>query len=714
MASLGFNDSSVINKDLESIEPKYLNLINLDNKADLLAMFDKLTRIAEGRRITPHDQLNNVNYTHRSMLISSYNLQLGDTYFMVPPEFICVTSESTSQQLITLRQENSMRQKAGSHKRTLLIDLVFNNYDQINGYKVAGPESIDGKDYYVDGLRQLLAQFKCTPFLPIQNEFINGVHGIFTVVLQGINISTVPGFPNLMKAQLTLQEVDMFPYLEVPSIMFKAMIDWDLFRYYYQRFLTETYEYKKLQSLPATKNYNRFKLSILKNDVFTETETEEKTTSAKYKNKEANLISKLCNDDNYETWVDSSKDNIYIKEFQCGYYNLLTNIQMNDCPCPTVQFMGGMDTIFNLSLETTDELVVNAFEQACMYNDSMTRNNAQYRSLGFVKFDSELVSFTGSLFVVIENVVVSTTPDFPGLYQIQVQCVSFDIGQSLRENINGFLPFDDEIASKFYNKNYSGECSRVTDDGYVSDHTHEEQCIEQSMDGLFTKIRQDCYAEWKLRSSIEVYPDLYLPTYSEVNEFITKCNNFRTSFDLEPLPYTEYPVRPECMVQGIPITNNIQTPNDRVILAKDINRGETVYTGFVDPDFYVFYPDSYSSYGVDEYDYEPKTRTGFSKTIITNDMPFGEDNIASYSNNSLIEAYIQKICSTNGSQYILGTAGPNTWDCSGLVCWGLIQIGVMGAGERYYTHDFMNNKYLRKVNICSNNRSKLSFIFIPP
>ena len=105
---------------------------------------------------------------------------IGDVYIMVPPEFIYVSSESFSQSIQTIRQENSQKQKSGYHKRTIQIDLVFNGMDEINGYKVESPIHTDGFDsngneihsgyHYIDGLRPLLAEFKCTPFLPITNE----------------------------------------------------------------------------------------------------------------------------------------------------------------------------------------------------------------------------------------------------------------------------------------------------------------------------------------------------------------------------------------------------------------------------------------------------------------------------------------------------------------------------------------------------------------
>jgi hypothetical protein len=106
-------------------------------------------------------------------MYDEFNLQIGDTYFMIPPEFIQVHSASTTENIVTLRQENTQKLKAGYHKRTIFIDIVFNGIEQLNGYKVEGPEVANNEGYYyVDGLRQLLAQFKCTPFLPIQNEYL--------------------------------------------------------------------------------------------------------------------------------------------------------------------------------------------------------------------------------------------------------------------------------------------------------------------------------------------------------------------------------------------------------------------------------------------------------------------------------------------------------------------------------------------------------------
>ena len=656
------------------------DIINIEDSETGLLMLDKLSRIKKGRRIEPLDALDNITYSHRYMH-DTYNLQIGDTYFMIPPEFIMVTSEATSQSIVTLRQENTQKIKSGYHKRTLLIDLVFNGVDQLNGYKVEGPEGY----YYVDGLRQLLAQFKCTPFLPISNELINGMYGIFTVALQSIVISTIPGFPNAMTAQITLQEVNMFPYIEMPDVCFKYMIDWDLFRYYYQQRLTENHTYKKLQSLPANKDYNRFKISILDESVFSSTEATK-----------ANLIDIICDTkkvrtdedgnaiSNYTTWVNSDESNVAITSFQCGYSNLLTNIQLSDISSPTVQFMGGMDTIYNITFETTDYTVVQSLEQCQVSNDLLTRNNAKYRSIGFVKLESELVEFTGSLFVMVESVTTNTVPGFPGLYNVQMQCVAYDVAQSERETLHGFRPF---------------ECSKkdCINNDFYPDHVHKDQAIEQSMTGLKRKIKQDNYAEWKLRTSMEVYPDLHLPKYSEVDDFISKCQRFREKHGLSPLPYIVYPTNPTSSLHGVNPNNSISVSTTKGVgYIQNVKTSGLDYDIYVDPDFYVFYPHSYLSFQTQEesdnsnyYQYEPKQRSSYTKTKTVQVTP--DYSRADTNNTNLIEQFIALAKTFIGHTYVWGAEGEVTdskgkcFDCSGFVTYLLKEIGVMPSNKGRFT-----------------------------
>ena len=685
-------------------------LVNIpDNKVGT-QMLDKLSRVKSDRRQKPLDQRDSIKYSHRTMY-DSFNLLIGDTYFMIPPEFIMVNSEATSQSIVTLRQENTQKEKSGYHKRIILIDLVFNGIEQLNGYKVPAPHITKKNDdgtviydnqgyYYVDGLRQLLAQFKCTPILPITNELINGMYSIFTVALQSITMSTVDGFPNTMTAQITLQEVCMFPYIEMPDICFKYMIDWDLFRYYYQTFLTENHVYKRLQSLPANHEHNRFKMSILDNSIFA-LDSDETGVN------EYNILDVVCDktilrkdengnkaNTNYITWIDSNESDCVISSFQCGYSNLLTNIQLSDMSSPTVQFMGGMDTIYNITFETTDYSFVQALEHCQIANDMITRNNGKMRSsVGFVKLESELVEFTGSLFVMIESVATNTVPGFPGLYNVQINCVSYDIAQSEREDLNGFMPFDCTEDGR------CGEYDYKTGE-YVSDHIHDKQTIPNSEEGLWNKIQQDNYAEWKLRTTMEVYPDLRLPKYNEVDEAIEAIKSFRSANGLSSLPYDKYPIQPTGMIHGCKldchVSGSYSDEKEAIMFPNDIDKSSLEYNVYVDPDFYVFYPSSYVSFGDEDPEYYdsvliPPQREGYTKTKIKYKFPNYDTNSNTSGNGNMIEDFITTAKTFIGHTYVWGAEGEisdsvgKCFDCSGFVTYLLKELGVMPASQDRFT-----------------------------
>lgn len=666
---------------MQKLQYNQTNVMNIKDSSVGAEMLDKLSRLAPDRRITPLPMNDYIEYPHRG-LYTSYNLLIGDCFFMIPPEFIMVTSQSTTGQVVTLRQENTQKEKHGHHRKTILVDLVFSDIQQINGYKVPAPWHYVNNDdmsnvYYVDGLRQLLAQFKCAPFLPVTNVLLNMTYGIYAVALQSITISTVKGFPDVLKAQLTLQDVDMFPYLGVPTICYKDMIDWDLFRFYYQRFTTETHQYKRLQSMPVSKDKTHFKMSILNSDVFSSENID---------------ILSICTDEkividgatsNYVEFINSATDDVVVEEFECGYSNILTMIQMSYMSCPTIQFLGGMDTIYNITFRTNNLNVIQALQQLQTTNDLMIRTNPEIQgSLGFVKLESELVEFTGSLFVMIDSVNTSTVPGFPGTYNVQINCVSYDIVQSEREDLNGFRPFDD-----YLNTGTGVDQSKGT---------YSKETIYNTVNGIVTKIKQDLYAERKL-ADMELYPDLRLPTYNETNVAIANINAFRKANGLSELSYEHYPASPGSTYLG-------QLPYTDYTCYWTSDLGDLSYHGYVDPDFYVFYPvDNSSMNQVAEGSALVAKRKQSTRTVQTQTFqsatntyrqsynedlsvePKKYDNASMYSTtqaevDDLIETAEKLARSKLGCPYVWGATGPNSFDCSGFCSWVFSHAGVIPSG----------------------------------
>lgn len=690
-------------------------LVNISDNKIGTAMLDKLSRISDLRRVKPLNYYDNVFYTHRAYY-DNFNLLIGDCLFLIPPEFIMVNSEAQSPTVVTLRQENTQKEKVGHHKRVILIDLVLNGVNQLNGFKVEAPHiserNYDNNGYYyVDGLRQLLAQFKCTPILPVTNELLNSMYGIYTVALQSITISTIDGFPDAMTAQLTLQEVCMFPYIEMPDIQFQYMIDWDLFRYYYQRFTTEEHLYKRLQSLPNTKEHNHFKMSILDNSLFAgdeggltvkderNGEISSSSKNGKPKVNEYNILEIIKDRNNYVPWIDSDVNDCVISSFQAGYSNLLTNIQLEDLAAPTVQFLGGMDTIFNIQFETKDYKVIQAIEQLQVVNDMITRNNGKLRSsIGFIMLESELTEFCGTLYVMIESCTTNTVPGMPGLYNVQLNCVAYDMSQSEREDLNGFRPFPGEDPS-------------------ISEL--KAQAITQDKEGLDRKIKQDNYAEWRLRTNVELYPDLRLPTYNEVDAALSAIASFRKKYEQSDLPYDKYPRQPICMVHGInPFEHNVTGEYDNHIMFPDgVHAGpEGIYDIYVDPDFYVFYPDSYTSFGAEDSEYysdiQPPQRSGHTTTktkqydyLTSPDGTIGETS-------DLANQFVEKAISFMGHTYVWGAEGEVSdskglcFDCSGLVYYCMKAVGA-APSYRFTVSNIPNMSEFREIPFSERQRGDL-------
>lgn len=693
------------------------NVINFTTEQGL-QMFDALSRTNSARQIKPLDQENYITYNHR-YLYDDFNLEIGDVRMMIPPEFIYVSSESFSQNIQTIRQENSQKQKTGYHKRTIQIDLVFDGMDEINGYKVPGPVHKDGDKYsnfyYVDGLRPLLAQFKLTPFLPIRNELLNDAYNIYVVALQSIVISTIDGFQNVLTAHLTLQEVDMMPYIEMPNIMFRHTIDWDLFRFYTQSILTEEHVYKNLQSLPVNKDHTAFKISILSEAVLATVEDKKDGTS-----KEETILRKVIDPENYETIIDSNDSDVHITSFQCSYANMLTSIQMSDACSPTLQYLGGLDTQFNIVFETTDVNVVGNIEQCQIQNDLMTRNNPKIRgSIGFVKIEADFVTFCGSLFCTVESVETHTVPGIPGLYQVRLLCVSYDIAQSRREELNGFLPFIGHESSIDELELSGLELKMVT-------FPNENQCISQSLAGLMAKIYQDNYAEWKLRTTIEVYPDLRLPTYDEVNEAINNINAFRKYNNKDQLPYTSYPLQPSNISFGngdvrFSYPNSWLDEGGNIIYKDGIVPDAPIYQGYVDPDFYVFYPNTYLSIYNEEKEQEEREKqstgssdnnnvSGYTDPVrntsinISTERQYkptygdGEDT------DTKVTKFIELLRTKLGCFYEANAEGEvRNWvgekfDNLGLITWGLKTMGILPDNfQRLKARDLDSMDIFQKV-----------------
>ena len=95
----------------------------------------------------------NSNEFHREDLFA-----IGTVYLTIPPTQISITEEKHNFRYKSLRSATEIITSSGRSTNRVDLEIYFNGLDDIN-----------------NKLRPLIAQFKCTPFLPIENSYVRTV-----------------------------------------------------------------------------------------------------------------------------------------------------------------------------------------------------------------------------------------------------------------------------------------------------------------------------------------------------------------------------------------------------------------------------------------------------------------------------------------------------------------------------------------------------------
>lgn len=477
----------------------YKNINELENdlknkNSNLNDLVKKLYYNNPSSSFSPRNYWEDVSMPHR-LFYKETSLRLGDIVFNIPPTAISYVAASNVKRQTGIRQNSSVKEQSGYSKNLLRLSLWFNSLEDINGYEIESPFNNDifNGTYYVDGLRSLIAQFLKAPFVPITNEYVNNKLGIFNVALESLNISTVPDFPFCIQAEILFKEFNIEPYIEDHPIAFEQMIDWDLFRWHYQKPL-----FKKSNSLkylkPMTNEYGKddIKFKILKEETIG-------TACKAGESLDIFYTYNLINEN--KTEYDLNQLNVNIDSISVSMNNLLPSIQMSNYAIPTTQYLGSGDILINLNMTTTDEkdiIMLNLMKQK---NDELTRQYRDKNVIGFLKVENELINMTGTKYVLLDTLQIDTVAGFPGVYSIYMQLISFDPAQKEKENLYGFNPFP-----------------------AASDT--EKQIISQTSSGIKKRYIQDNYVFEKMQY-INLFPDLELPTYQEANKVLNEINKFR-------------------------------------------------------------------------------------------------------------------------------------------------------------------------------------------
>lgn len=648
---------------------------------------DTLLNIPTSRSVTPLNYGDYIAYPHRTSSaidLESY-LRLGDCVFQIPPSFIEVIDQSNTQRLGSIRQNGSIQANQGFANREIVIHLFFNGTDQINGYSVKGPDY--QSEHFVDGLRPLMAQFRSSPFLPIENILLNQTFNIHAVALSSINVQTVEGFPETLEATLNLIEFDAEPYTNIENSMFTHMIDWDLFRYNYQRFLINKDRPRYLPKVTDLgESYRTFSLYALNTDSIINNSNE--------------AVGNLYQKSKYKKFL-SDGDDIHLTAIQFGLSNLIPSSSMEGYGAPVIQYLGNTDATISLTFETTNLEVVSKIDDMVRQYRLNVHTLKRYNKVGFLMIDNELTALTGSKHFVLNTLDTATVPEFPGLYRISMNLTSYNVE-----------PFDGAGGSTGGELYATRPFNRLGTKG---------DAIDNDLGGLHRKVLQDNYVEKVMAEKLKLYPDLDLPTVSKVNSIIKSIIRFRKENHLTKYPLAVYPV------------DDHQAPGSATL---------SEYTGCVDPDYYVFYPVRYEAMTATS---KVTVSTNHSKTsplkvpdvslgetyaidarmaVIDNAstdryfgaLPTGTGGFASSTMDPTIqtgtlsrEAYVNLAKSMIGCGYKLGSVGEyiggrRYFDCTSLIAWCFWQFGEWGGskashGTKPVSKDYPTSKFMYRIPI---------------
>lgn len=187
----------------------------------------------------------------------------------------------------------------------------------------------------------------------------------------------------------------------------------------------------------------------------------------------------------------------WIESMNASMSNDLVPLQTYEGETPTFQYVGSQDTQVNIAIRTTSKDTVKDFKNLMSTVQELARNYRVGITSGVLSIKSNLIGLVGSRDHLIQNISVETIPDDKESYRISITLTAFDRTQSAKEKLDG------ESIGQFLEEDNDPE-------EFISGYSK-----QKAMDDLFEYAAID----FKLRD-MEVYPDLELPTYNQLNEVL--------------------------------------------------------------------------------------------------------------------------------------------------------------------------------------------------
>lgn len=205
------------------------------------------------------------------------------------------------------------------------------------------------------------------------------------------------------------------------------------------------------------------------------------------------------NEQQYEEYEDSEFERLtsidyrlYLKDvlvqgLTANFTNTYANMSVDTHRGQAPQYMGGQDATLTFSVMTYDQATVDAFDKIPKIISYFKKKYPNALPSYPFRIESEFTKLLGVYEVIVEQVAISTVPNYPGLFQIKVSLRQTD--RTLRNRFAVYKQFEIE--------------------NYASNLATSQKAAQAAL-GYF-----DIDANL---SKAELYPDLQLPTIKELGE----------------------------------------------------------------------------------------------------------------------------------------------------------------------------------------------------
>lgn len=254
-----------------------------------------------------------------------------------------------------------------------------------------------------------------------------------------------------------------------------------------------------------------------------------------YGNEEAQSLKEASDWENIKSIkFDLAGENIRVDSFECQMKNNFSRISLLDSDGYAPQYMGSQDIHITWKITTKDANFAGLMRGLPEYEAYCMRKYHLVLPCFPIRIDSEFTRMIGVYEVSIEDTVVNTVPNFPGLYEITVRAISTDRTMRNREALRSLGNTDPNEST-----GQSGELNN-------ENKSDKDSGLSSGQSATQTRIRGYSELNEKLASA-ELYPDLELPKIKELANlgfrFIRYKDKERDSVDLfvDPDFYFYYP-----------------------------------------------------------------------------------------------------------------------------------------------------------------------------